>query len=315
MTPRLRKDLVATAADEQGVACVEVVGPGQRQRLSLLRFRIRAGSAADGQPLEQVVDWARATYGIDLSPEALDQFLEKLRGLGFLEGSTAGAQPSILAPFSPSSGAQPFGDLPTTVAVDAVAARIPSPRSFQDPRDPDRSGAVRPGRGQDARPGASGVPARAAAERPRPSVRPLLSGCWMAMRRSTSLKGAGSGLWERPQGLLAVSPPPATEPSALLPQLQVLADPLPPVAAEPAVGSAKPVDSSGGAPFATASFPMASDMPRPVTPPPNISIPVRWPPLTCQRSGWPSSTAAGAARAEPGRGDFCSAGRSRSERG
>ncbi|MEP6653888.1 MAG: hypothetical protein ABJA82_11040, partial [Myxococcales bacterium] len=280
MTPRLRKDLVATAADEQGVACVEVVDPGSGSAFRFYDFEYALAQQLDGQPLEQVVDWARATYGIDLSPEALDQFLEKLTGLGFLEGSTAGAQPSILAPFSPSSGSQPFGDLPTTVAVDGVGTLDPVDQALSALDEM-----------QDAKPSASGgspVAGRSRTPAPFGAAAPqrLLDGDATEYR----LKGAGSGLWERPQGLGPVSPPPpVTEPSAVLPQLQVLADPLPPVAAEPAVGSAKPVSSSGVPHSPPPSFPMASDMPRTEAPPPNLSIPVRWPPPDLSALGGPSS--------------------------
>ncbi|MEO7668329.1 MAG: hypothetical protein ABIW57_03260, partial [Polyangia bacterium] len=208
----------------------------------------------------------------------LGQFLDKLTGLGFLEGSTAGAQPSVLAPFSPSSGSPPFGDLPTTVAVDVVAAVDPIDQALSALDEK-----------QDAKPGA---PVRAAAGRSRTPTpfgaaapQRLLDGDATEYR----LKGAGSGLWERPQGLGAVTPPPATEPAAVLPQLEVLADPLPPVAAEPAVGS-KPVDSSGVPHSPPPSFPMASDMPPPTGAPlPNLSIPVRWPPPDLSALGGSSS--------------------------
>lgn len=84
MAARLREDLVATAADEQGIACVEVTDPVTGRAFRFYDFEYELARQLTGQPMEAVVAWASATYAIELSSNALDQFIEKLAGLGFL---------------------------------------------------------------------------------------------------------------------------------------------------------------------------------------------------------------------------------------
>jgi len=84
MAARLRDDLVATAADEQGIACVEVTDPATGRAFRFYDFEYELAQQLTGQPMEAVVAWASATYGLELSSDALDQFIEKLAGLGFL---------------------------------------------------------------------------------------------------------------------------------------------------------------------------------------------------------------------------------------
>ncbi len=132
MAPCLRKDLVATIVDEQGVSCVEVTDPLTSGGFRFYDFEYALAQQLTGQPLETVVAWALSTYGVELSTEALDQFIEKLAGLGFLVGGSSGAQPAALAPFSPSSGSQPFGELPATVVGDSAAVMDLPPLSAFD---------------------------------------------------------------------------------------------------------------------------------------------------------------------------------------
>jgi multidrug efflux pump subunit AcrA (membrane-fusion protein) len=93
MAPRLRKDLVATTADEQGVACVEVTDTASGASFRFYDFEYALAQQLTGQPLEDVAAWAQATYGIALSSDTLDQFLQKLEGLGFLADDGSGSPP------------------------------------------------------------------------------------------------------------------------------------------------------------------------------------------------------------------------------
>jgi hypothetical protein len=115
MAPRLRDDLVAATADDDGVAYVDLTDPATGINFRFYDFEYALAKQLTGQPLEGVVAWASATYQIDLTSEALDQFIEKLAGLGFLAGAGAGAQPVSLSPLSPSPGSGPFGELPGAI--------------------------------------------------------------------------------------------------------------------------------------------------------------------------------------------------------
>ncbi|MBC8132847.1 MAG: hypothetical protein H7X95_07685 [Deltaproteobacteria bacterium] len=224
MAPRLRKDLVATTADEHGVACVEVTDPVGGTAFRFYDFEYALAQQFNGQPLEDVVAWAHDNYEIELSNETLDQFLEKLAGLGFLEGSSSGAQPAILAPYSQSSGSHAFGDLPTTVAVDRAAVDMAAAdmASVDEPSDTEPPEPIQP-------PGrhwtqTAVAPSGADAAAPAAAPERFISGDATEYR----LREAGSGLWERAGGAAGMPPVPE-EPLALLPKLEILAGPLPPV--------------------------------------------------------------------------------------
>src|SRR5881628_3792731 len=119
MPPRLRDDLVAATVQEGDVAYVDVSDPNTGINFRFYDFEYELAKQFTGQELEAVAAWGSATYGMELTKEALDQFVEKLTGLGFLAGTGAGgAQPAVLSPISPSSGA-PFGKNPVALPVDA----------------------------------------------------------------------------------------------------------------------------------------------------------------------------------------------------
>jgi|GEM_PF-3041637 len=120
MAPRLRDDLVAATVDEGGVTCVDLTDPGTGTSFRFYDFEYDLAKQLTGQPLEDVVAWASATYQLELTTEALDQFIEKLAGLGFLAGDepAGGAQPQEIPAAAPDSSSGPFGEpSPSVVAA------------------------------------------------------------------------------------------------------------------------------------------------------------------------------------------------------
>jgi multidrug efflux pump subunit AcrA (membrane-fusion protein) len=133
MAPHLREDLVAVTVDEQGVACIQVTDPITAIGFRFYDFEYALAQQLTGQSLEAVIAWADETYGLELTRDALDQFVEKLAGLGFLVGGSAGAQPAVLSPL-PSSGSAAFEGLSTTVAGGASPLLDSDPTGpFEDP--------------------------------------------------------------------------------------------------------------------------------------------------------------------------------------
>src|SRR3569623_1576985 len=122
MAPRLRDDLVAATVDEDGVTYVDLTEPATGISFRFNDFEYDLAKLLTGQPLDDVVAWASATYQLELTTEALDQFIEKLAGLGFLVGEevAGGAQPEAISPTSASSSSGPFGKPSPSV----VAARL-----------------------------------------------------------------------------------------------------------------------------------------------------------------------------------------------
>jgi multidrug efflux pump subunit AcrA (membrane-fusion protein) len=111
MAPRLRDDLVAATVEEAGVTYVDLTDPTTGINFRFYDFEYDLAKQLTGQPLEDVVAWASAAYQLELTTEALDQFIDKLAGLGFLAGGEAegGAQPQEISPASASSSSGPFG--------------------------------------------------------------------------------------------------------------------------------------------------------------------------------------------------------------
>src|SRR5216110_737328 len=110
MAPRLRDDLVAATVEEDGVVYLDLTDPATGVSFRFYDFEYELAMQLTGQPVEDVVAWASVTYELDLTPAALDEFVEKLAGLGFLAsaGAGIGAQPTEISPLSPSSGSAPF---------------------------------------------------------------------------------------------------------------------------------------------------------------------------------------------------------------
>lgn len=122
MAPRLRDDLAAATVDEGEVTYVDLTDPATGVTFRFYDFEYDLAKQLTGQPLEDVVAWASATYQLELTPEALDEFIAKLAGLGFLGGDARdGAQPQAISPASPSSSSGPFGKPSLSAAAAAPA--------------------------------------------------------------------------------------------------------------------------------------------------------------------------------------------------
>jgi len=99
MRPRFRADLLTTTAENEGVTYVEVRDPGTGSTFQFYDFEYALAQQLDGRPLDVVLQWAAETYGVELTLEALDSFVDRLAGLGFLagEGGLLEPVPSLAA--------------------------------------------------------------------------------------------------------------------------------------------------------------------------------------------------------------------------
>ncbi|HEY4394956.1 MAG TPA: hypothetical protein VGP64_12885 [Polyangia bacterium] len=84
-SPRFRQDLAVSPTEADGVACVDVRDPKTGANFRLYDFEYQLALQLDGQPVQQVTDWAAKTYGADLTADGIHEFAARLRELGFLE--------------------------------------------------------------------------------------------------------------------------------------------------------------------------------------------------------------------------------------
>src|SRR5262245_55116736 len=84
-SPRFRKDLAASATEVDGVTFVDVSDATTGTSFRLYDFEYELALQLDGQPLDDVVAWAATTYGMELTPEGIEEFAGRLGELGFLE--------------------------------------------------------------------------------------------------------------------------------------------------------------------------------------------------------------------------------------
>jgi hypothetical protein len=116
--PRLRRDLVSTILQEDGVKCVDVQDPERAASFRLFDYEYSVALAFDGRPLAKVIPWVRLSTGLELTAEQLTAFAARLDQLGFLE----------------SEKARSPGGAPESTPVVASAdkeARTPSPTPSQ----------------------------------------------------------------------------------------------------------------------------------------------------------------------------------------
>src|SRR5215831_8752550 len=84
-SPRFRKDLDASTTEVDGVTFVDVNDAMTGTSFRLYDFEYELAVQLDGQPLDDVVAWAASTYGMELTPEGIEEFAGRLGELGFLE--------------------------------------------------------------------------------------------------------------------------------------------------------------------------------------------------------------------------------------
>jgi multidrug efflux pump subunit AcrA (membrane-fusion protein) len=84
-SPRFRQNLIASAAEADGVAVVDVSDPDTGNNFRFYDFEYQLALQLNGQPIGEVTAWASATYGVDLTPDGIGEFAGRLAELGFLE--------------------------------------------------------------------------------------------------------------------------------------------------------------------------------------------------------------------------------------
>src|SRR6266567_442685 len=99
MTPRIRPDLKATPAEEQGVKYFDVADPRSGSKMRLYDFEWLIAEQLNGKRrFDEVAEYARQRLGIDPSPADLEAYAHKLAELGFFEADVG--QPVIEEPES-----------------------------------------------------------------------------------------------------------------------------------------------------------------------------------------------------------------------
>jgi hypothetical protein len=96
-SPRFRQDLAVSPTEADGVACVDVRDPKTGTSFRLYDFEYQLALQLNGQPVEQVTEWASRTYGADLTADGIGEFAARLRELGFIEPEPAPATAGVTA--------------------------------------------------------------------------------------------------------------------------------------------------------------------------------------------------------------------------
>jgi multidrug efflux pump subunit AcrA (membrane-fusion protein) len=84
-SPRFRKDLTVEAREEDGVTVAFVTDPATGVSFTFYEFEFELANQFNGQLQDDIIAWAVGNYETALTPQAIDEFADKLRELGFLE--------------------------------------------------------------------------------------------------------------------------------------------------------------------------------------------------------------------------------------
>jgi hypothetical protein len=114
--PRLRRDLISTVLQIDGVRHVDVHDPKHGSSFRLFDYEYSVALAFDGRPLSKVIPWVRLSTGLELTEEQLTSFAQRLTQLGFLDLTSAESVASEATP--------PLDDSP---ASDGLHFDTPSP--------------------------------------------------------------------------------------------------------------------------------------------------------------------------------------------
>jgi hypothetical protein len=129
-SPRFRHDLVANAVDEDGVRWVDVRDPRSGASFRFYDFEYELALQMNGQPIDAVVDWATATYGLELTPDGVWEFAGRLTELGFLDtGPPVSSVYGEIVSDAAADESQPVSQVVNRAVSQAVgqAARMSSP--------------------------------------------------------------------------------------------------------------------------------------------------------------------------------------------
>ncbi len=132
--PRLRPELQATPADEEGVRFFDVRDPSSGHAMRLYDFEWQLASQLDGQrSLDDVAEWAKRALELDVTRASLAAYAARLAELGFLAGDAMetlpprdpGALNASMTPLPPPSPglAGNEEDIPLELADDALTER------------------------------------------------------------------------------------------------------------------------------------------------------------------------------------------------
>jgi hypothetical protein len=91
-SPRLKRDLVASFAEVDGVAFVDVRDPGTGASFRFYDYEYQLALQLDGKPLDEVAAWAGVTYGLEITADGIAEFAGRLGELGFLERPVAAVE-------------------------------------------------------------------------------------------------------------------------------------------------------------------------------------------------------------------------------
>ena len=84
-SPRFRQDLESANTEADGVPCVDVTDPRTGTNFRFYDFEYQLALQLNGQPVGDVIAWASAAYGVDLTTDGIKEFAGRLSELGFLE--------------------------------------------------------------------------------------------------------------------------------------------------------------------------------------------------------------------------------------
>jgi len=152
-SPRFRQDLESSNTEADGVACVDVTDPKTGTNFRFYDFEYQLAQQLNGQPFDDVIAWASAAYGVDLTVEGIKEFAGRLSELGFLEAGSelddaeaewVAAEGAKTAQFVPDPGMldspsehTPVAPMLPTLEADAAAA-APEPKPPEAPTAPQK---------------------------------------------------------------------------------------------------------------------------------------------------------------------------------
>jgi len=141
-TPKLRPDLKASPAEDQGIRYYDVSDPRSGSRMRLYDFEWLIAERMDGQTrFDEVASWAQQSLGLHPSANDLEEFATKLGELGMIEPGTGGADGASPRPSRVDSDFTPLPPAaPAEVSVSdeatelAIEAEEPTPTVPEMPK-------------------------------------------------------------------------------------------------------------------------------------------------------------------------------------
>ncbi len=151
-TPRIRNDLKATPAEEQGVKYFDVTDPRSGGNMRLYDFEWLIAERMDGaRQFHEVASWAHERLGLNPSPDDLSEYAKKLGELGFFEDSaTEALEPathsskSDVTPLPPPQPARGNGEFESSTSRTMTEPELSPELSIEAPDEDDPAPAPAP---------------------------------------------------------------------------------------------------------------------------------------------------------------------------